>query len=130
MVLDGTYAVPGNQDVCIINPPPRINVKIRAHLTLIAIATLLPVVVFSAIAVNKLMDAERRSALKNLQETARLTALIVDRELQSAQAALLVLGTSKSLIERDLSAFHQEAEAADRGVGAWTMLQDMTGRQL
>lgn len=104
--------------------------KIRAHLTLIAIATLIPVVVFSAIAVNKLLDAERRSALKNLQETARLTALIVDRELQSAQAALLVLGTSKSLAERDMRAFYAEAEAADRGAGAWTVLSDESGRQL
>lgn len=104
--------------------------KIRAHLTLIAIATLIPVVVFSAIAVHRLLDAERQSAFKSLQETARLTALIVDRELQSGQAALLVLGTSKSLLENDLRAFYEEAEAADRGLGAWTVLMDEHGKQL
>jgi signal transduction histidine kinase/CheY-like chemotaxis protein len=105
-------------------------VKIRTHLTLIAIATLLPVVVFSAIAVSKLMDAERQSAVRNLQETARLTALVVDRELQSAQAALLVLGTSKSVSDKDLRAFYEEAQSADRGIGASTILWDRNGRQL
>lgn len=106
------------------------SVKIRAHLILIAIATLLPVVVFSAIAVDKLLDAERQSAIKNLEETARLTALMIDRELQSAQAALLVLGTSKSVLDRNLRAFYEEAQAADRGFGASTILSDRDGRQL
>jgi signal transduction histidine kinase/CheY-like chemotaxis protein len=105
-------------------------VKIRAHLTLIAIATLVPVVVFSAIAVEKLLDAERQSAIGSMQETARLTALVVDRELQSAQAALLVLGTSRSLADKSLYAFYEEARAADRGFGAATILWDQSGRQL
>jgi signal transduction histidine kinase/CheY-like chemotaxis protein len=105
-------------------------VKIRAHLVLIAIATLLPVVVFSAIAINKLLNSERQSAIRNLQETARLTALMVDRELQSAQAALLVLGTSQSMLDKDLRGFYAEAQAADRGFGAATVLSDSQGRQL
>jgi signal transduction histidine kinase/CheY-like chemotaxis protein len=105
-------------------------VKIRAHLILIAIATLLPVVVFSAIAINKLLNSERQSAIRNLQETARLTALVVDRELQSAQAALLVLGTSRSVLDKNLRGFYEEAQAADRGFGAATVLWDSNGRQL
>ena len=104
--------------------------KIRAHLTLIAIATLVPVVVFSAIAVDKLLEAERQSAISNLQETARLTALTIDRELQSAQAALLVLGTSRSMLDRNLRALYEEARAADRGSDAATILSDDRGRQL
>jgi signal transduction histidine kinase/CheY-like chemotaxis protein len=112
------------------NETRRHTVKIRAHLTLIAIATLLPVVVFSGIAISRLLESERQSALKSLQETARLTALTVDRELQSAQAALLVLGTSKNIAAKSRRAFYYEAEAADRGVGAWTILWDQDGRQL
>ena len=83
--------------------------KIRAHLTLIAIATLLPVVVFSAMAVNKLMDAERQSAIKNLQgefsQNANLLSagsliiaiptLVVYLVLQRQFIAGLTLGSTK-----------------------------------
>jgi signal transduction histidine kinase len=104
--------------------------KIRAHLSLILAAALVPIVVFSGMAVNLVLDAEKVAALNGLQETARATALSVDRELASAEAALRVLATSKNLDDDDLSGFYLQAKAADRGVGAWTVLFDAEGRQL
>ena len=104
--------------------------KIRAHLALIVTATLIPVIVFSAVALNLLLDAERKAAVKTLRETARSAALIVDRDLGIAEAGLRVLATSQHLVSGDLSSFYRQAKAADRGNSAWTMLFDAEGRPL
>ncbi len=104
--------------------------KIRAHLALIVTATLIPVIVFAAVALNLLLDAERKAALKTLRETARSTALIVDRDLGIAEAGLRVLATSPLLATGDLNGFYQQASAANRGSTAWTMLLDTEGRAL
>lgn len=104
--------------------------RIRAHLALIVTATLIPVIVFSAVALNLLLDAERKAALKTLRETARSAALIVDRELGIAEAGLHVLAASDRLATGDLTGFYQQAKAADRSATAWTMLLDAQGKQV
>ncbi|MFZ6644924.1 ATP-binding protein [Undibacterium sp. TJN25] len=104
--------------------------KIRTQLMFIAAATLLPVVVFSAVALNLLLEAERNAALKNLREAARAMALIVDSELGNADAALRVLATSRALASKDLRGFYEQAKSADRGPGSWTLLFNYNGEQL
>jgi signal transduction histidine kinase/ActR/RegA family two-component response regulator len=103
--------------------------KVRAYLILTAAAILVPVIIFAAVALGMLLDAERSAALRGLHETARATALIVDRELNSAEAALKVLASSQYLKQRDMAGFYQQAKTADRGPGAWTIALDETGQQ-
>ena len=104
--------------------------KIRTHLVLMAAAILLPVVIFSAAALQQLRDGEREAALRGLQETARATALIVDRELASSIAALELLAQSNHLETGDLQAFYQQALLANKRTTSWTVLVDPDGRQL
>lgn len=104
--------------------------KIRAHLALIATATLVPVVIFSAVSLNLLLDAERKAALKNLHETARSTALMIDRDLGSAEAALRVLARSERLASGDLAGFYAQAKPLGTDSGTWTQVLDREGRQL
>ena len=103
---------------------------IRAYLFLMAAAVLVPVVVFSGLALGMLRDAERATALHSLSETAKNVSLLVDRELYSAEAALQVLAASPSLAKGDLKAFYIEALTARRGATGWTLLLDGQGRQL
>ena len=74
--------------------------QIRAYLFLMAAGILIPVIVFSGLALNMLQDAEKAAALRGLNETARGVALLVDRELYSAEAALRVLAASPALAQR------------------------------
>ena len=104
--------------------------KIRAHLALIAMAALLPVVVFSAVALNLLREAERQSALKSLHETARSTALMIDRDLGSAAAGLRVLAGSPQLVQGDLAAFYRQAAGLTPGADSWTVLLERDGKQI
>ncbi|PWF42102.1 hypothetical protein C7C56_023365 [Massilia glaciei] len=89
-----------------------------------------PVVLFAGIALNMLQNAQRDDALRGLAETARAVALLVERELYSAEAALRVLGASPSLASARLGTFHNEARMASRRPKGWTVLLDARGRRL
>lgn len=104
--------------------------RIRAHLALIVTATMIPVIVFSAVALNLLLEAERHAALQGLHEKARSAALTVDRELGSAEAALRVLATSRDLARGDLAAFHERCKVLGHGSDTWVVLFDSSGKQL
>ncbi len=102
---------------------------IRTYLFMLAAGILLPVVLLSSLALHMLQNAERDAALRALSETADGVALLVDRELYSAEAALRVLAASPSLAHRDLAAFDTQARQAT-GAGRWIVLFDAGGRQL
>lgn len=94
------------------------------------LAILAPVVVFSTLSLNMLLESERVAALRGMHETARATALVIDRELLGAEAALKVLAASPSFSAGDLQALYVQAKAADRGPGAWTIVLDSNGQQV
>jgi signal transduction histidine kinase/CheY-like chemotaxis protein len=104
--------------------------QIRAYLFLMAAGILIPVIIFSGLALNMLQNAEKDAALRGLNETARSVALLVDRELYSAEAALRVLAASPALASGDMAEFYKEAKTADRGPASWTFLQNADGDEL
>ncbi len=104
--------------------------KARAYLAVMALAVLVPIILFSAIALSMLMQAEREAALRSLQETARATALAVDRDLSLAEARAKVLATAASLAEGNFEAFHQRASIVNKDGRSWSVLFDESGQQL
>ncbi|MGX4642599.1 hybrid sensor histidine kinase/response regulator [Massilia sp. SYSU DXS3249] len=104
--------------------------RIRTYLILIAAAIGIPVIIFSGVAIDLLLASERRAALRSLDESARATALVIDRELSSAEAALRVLAVSPALAAGDTSAFYHHARTADRGNDGRTILFAPNGQQL
>lgn len=104
--------------------------KARAYLAVMALAVLVPIILFSAIALSMLMQAERQAALRSLKETARATTLAVDRELSIAEARARVLASATSLVDGNLKAFHERATFANKGSKSWTVLFDEDGQQL
>lgn len=103
---------------------------IRAYLFMMAAGILIPVILFSGLALNLLQDAERDAALAALGETANSVALRVERDLYSAEASLKVLAASPSLARRDYPAFYNEAQVTKRSNTVWTVMLDAEGRQL
>jgi signal transduction histidine kinase/ActR/RegA family two-component response regulator len=104
--------------------------KIRAYLALMAVAILIPVMLFSAISLNMLLRAEREAALRGVRETARTLVVSIDRELTNAQSAVRMLATSQYLDHGDFANFYKEARYADKAGATWTALLDDQGRQL
>ncbi len=104
--------------------------KARAYLAVMALAVLVPIVLFSTIALSMLLQAERDAALRSLQETSRATALAVEQELDLAEARAKFLASSDSLAKGDLPAFHQRASNTNKDGTSWTVLFDEDGQQL
>ena len=103
---------------------------IRAYLFLLALGILLPAMLLSSLALRMLQNAEKEAALGSLGQTANNVALLVDRELYSAQAALRVLAASPSLAARDYRAFYAQARQVHVGGNGWSVLLDADGREL
>nr|WP_314543089.1 ATP-binding protein [uncultured Massilia sp.] len=104
--------------------------KIRAYLLFMIGAIVLPISLFAAVALQTLLRSEREAALQALTETVSATALLVDRELNSSEAALRVLARSPHLASGDIRAFYDHAKSADRGEDGRTILFDAEGQQL
>ena len=91
---------------------------------------MLPMVVFSAIALQLLKSGETQAALRGLHETARVTALLIDRKLANSLTSLEKLGQSPLLKRGDLHGFYDQAAQLDEGSSVWTVLLDENGQQL
>lgn len=103
--------------------------RLRTYLILLVVAALLPVIMFSTIALTKLQESHRSAALESIRETARATALNIDRELNGVQSALKVLATSESLAAGDYETFHQKAKIASIEQG-WIILYNAESQQV
>lgn len=104
--------------------------KVRSHLALLVFAVVAPLVVFSAAVLNYMIDAERQAVLRGMQELARATLLIMDKEMTISMATARSLGGSRSLAEGDFEEFYQQAKHANSGRTANLALIDESGQQL
>ena len=104
--------------------------KIRSQLLLMAAAILIPVILAAGLGLETIREDGRRAALRGLSETARATALIVDREVQGSLSALKALGSSPNLETGNFKAFYEQAAAFNVRDGTWTVLFDDKGVML
>ena len=104
--------------------------RLRTHYWLLASSIVLPVALFCSIALDMLLTAQRASAMRHIEESARSAALEIDAEIRRAQSVLRVLAGSHSLASGDMQRFHQEAGAANAGHGGWIILYERSGQQL
>lgn len=104
--------------------------KVRSHLALLVFAVVAPLVVFSAAVLNYMIDAERQAVLRGMQELARATLLIMDKEMTVSMATARSLSGSRSLAEGDFEEFYRQAKHANSGRAANLALIDESGQQL
>lgn len=104
--------------------------KVRSHLAALVLAVVVPLVVFSAAVLNYMIDAERQAVLRGMQELARATLFVMDKEMNVSMATARSLSGSRSLIEGDFAEFYQQAKHANSGRDAHLALIDESGQQL
>jgi hypothetical protein len=96
-----------------------------------AAAILVPVAIIAALGLNMLLQWERASRIRSVEETGRATALTIDREIAVAEASLRGIVNSEALRADDLARLHREAGAMDRATPwTWTFLSNVDGRPL
>jgi signal transduction histidine kinase/ActR/RegA family two-component response regulator len=106
--------------------------KLRSHLTVLALVTLFPLALFSTISVALFAGQERAAMKRGAIETARALMSAVDRELERAIAPLNALATSPHLDRDDLRSFYADAGRALRSQTEWLtiLLASPDGRQI
>lgn len=104
--------------------------KIRTHLLMMPVVSLVPLLLFAAVAFKHLLDAERAAALRSVQEVARVTSIAVDRDWAHAEGVARALGTSVVLANGDFGSVFEQARKATAGRELNIALQDSRGLQI
>ena len=105
--------------------------KTRTYLFLMAAAILIPVVLAFWIGVSMLLDWERESRIRRVQETARATALVVDREIAVAEVLLRTIAHSESLADQNYPRVYRLARRLNGETGmVWSTLVDEETRPI
>jgi signal transduction histidine kinase len=105
--------------------------KARTYLVLMTTAILVPVVLLASAGLSRLLQSERESRIRSVQETGRVGALTIDREIAVAEASLRGIVNSEALRRGDFAQLHREASAMDRTTPwSWTLLSDYSGKPL
>ena len=96
--------------------------RIRIFIAIMVAAIMLPLLLASGFAVNKIWQEEHAAAIATLRKTAEATSLMVDRDIQASVAALYALGNSEHLLAGNYEAFYAQAKAINRVPDTWTAL--------
>src|SRR6266851_4134030 len=106
--------------------------KLRSHLVILVLGTVLPVLAFSAIMAVVFWHQQRAAYDERYLERVRALAMALDREHEGHVRALRVLSESFALRAGDLARFYEQAERVTAEQTAWTslILADRTGAQL
>jgi signal transduction histidine kinase len=102
--------------------------KARTYLILMAAAILVPVAVIASAGLERLLESERASRIRSVQESGRATVLVIDREIAVAEASLRGIVNSEALRRGDFAQLHREASIMDRATPwSWTLLMEYSG---
>jgi PAS domain S-box-containing protein len=111
---------------------PLARPSLRAHLVVLVLAAVLPMVVFTAWLTANLSGERRAAVERESQDTARAVANNIDRQLSATIATLNLLGMSRNLLEGDLARFRDDAARRVTTQSQWraVFLRDGDGREL
>ena len=105
--------------------------SIRAGLTRLVAACLIPAIVMAAVLLHDDYQRSRARLVSDSLDAARALMLAVDGEFRSAERTLHALSTSPSIASRDFSAFHAQSARAlfDSSINNITLIEP-GGQQL
>ena len=83
--------------------------KLRSHILLIAVLTLLPIIVVVCVVMGLLFQKMRDDQLQNLTATARALSLALDASFEKGIGTLNALSTSRHLEAGDPKTFYEQS---------------------
>ena len=106
--------------------------KLRSHVQLLVIGTLLPMIVFAIYGAFWLTERERATFERGATERVRAVLTAVDLELKGNVTSLLAIASRRAIAAGDLEAIHGELASALLTQPDWIglSLADPSGRQL
>ena len=104
--------------------------SIHTRLTILTLATVLPLVSVGGFAVIRTVDDQKVRVEQDVAKTVDSLLGDIDRQIIAIEAELQVLAVSPSLQAEDLYAFYQQMNAALSLQGSAIVLLDTKGQQL
>jgi PAS domain S-box-containing protein len=104
--------------------------SLRAHVVILVIACIVPMVAFSAFAMLRYANAQRDASDRQIFNTARALSAAMDVELKTAEAALAALATSPALRDRNFTEFYAQSQQVAGQRHAWLILAERSGREI
>lgn len=104
--------------------------SVNAHLSVLTLMVLLPVLVLSGVGIIKLSNAGREQYRQQGLQAVRGVETDLDRELAGIRITLQVLATAESLQTGDLARFYRQAMEVVRQEDLHVVLRDRDGQQL
>src|SRR5262249_6954240 len=83
------------------------STTIRAHLSMLAICAVLPLLAFAVLVSVTLVDHERRTFERGVIERSRALMTAIDAQVRGSLATLSALSASRALAADDLRGFHE-----------------------
>src|SRR6202022_1973569 len=106
------------------------SLGIQARLTVLAVATALPLAVLAGFAILQMVDDQRTQIKQDVEHQVENLLSDVDRQIGAIQAQLQVLAVSPSLQDGDFAAFDRQMRAPLKINGTSIVLHDTKGQQL
>jgi signal transduction histidine kinase/ActR/RegA family two-component response regulator len=106
------------------------SLGIQARLTVLAVATALPLVALAGFAILRMVDDQRIQIKQDVEHRVENLLWDVDRQIGAIQAELQVLAVSPSLQDGDFAAFDRQMRATLKINGTSIVLHDTKGQQL
>lgn len=108
------------------------KLKLRSYLIPLVVASVVPVIVFSAIMILVDSRTQTKRLQQNMVNTTRALALALDGKLQASFSALRVLATSEHLDRGNLKQLYDQASRALKAHSDWEniALADPSGQQV
>ena len=110
--------------------PTRRLLSTRAHLLLLALDIVGPLLAFTGVILLRYADAERSRIEQDARDSVNSISVAIDRELVGLQYTLLALANAPSLRQGDLRSFHNYVGELARARNAVIVLRDTQSRQL
>ncbi len=103
---------------------------IQARLTMLAVATALPLMALASFAIVRMVDNQRTQIQQDIRQRVEDLLADVDRQISAIEAELQVLAASPSLQDGDFAAFDRQMREALKIRGTSIVLHDTKGQQL
>ena len=101
--------------------------KTRTYLLLMLVAIILPVACVSILGLSMLLQSERASRMRTIEEVAYSTSLLIDGEIASAEASAINIAHSEEIRTDNFARLHAWLSATRRSPLSWTLVADHDG---
>ncbi|QBE63885.1 sensor histidine kinase [Pseudoduganella lutea] len=101
--------------------------KTRTYLLLMLVAIIVPVACLATFGLAMLLQSERESRIRGIEEMANSTSLQIDSEIARAEAANRIVANSREIRTDDIEGLYQLLSATRTSPLSWTMIADYSG---